>query len=301
MISIKVPATTANMGPGFDTLGMALQLYNIVEIEETDSNGINIQIFGLGEGILPTNQENIVYKAAEKVFQQVGIYPKKLNLRLTNNIPLCRGLGSSAAAIVGGLVAANKVTGEHLSMHDLLKIATSIEGHPDNVAPALLGGLTISCLENDDVVYLRLEPPKEIKAVVAIPDFHLSTEKARQALPKDVPLQDAVFNTSRAALLIAALTSGNLEILNFATQDRLHQSYRSSLIPGMDEVFKASREAGAKAVTISGAGPSILALATENTEEIAQAMKNAFSKHEIKSRVQVMDVCLNGCQALIKN
>jgi len=298
MIKVKVPATTANLGPGFDTLGMALNLYNTIEIEESERNGINIQNFGLGAGILPNNKENVVYQAAEKVFQEVGIYPKNLIIKMTNEIPLCRGLGSSAAAIVGGIVAANQLTGNHLCEKQLLNLATKMEGHPDNVAPALLGGLIISCLEEDDVVYLRLEPPKEIKAVVAIPEFHLSTEKARQALPEKVSFQDAVFNTSRVALLIAALTSGNLEILNFATQDRLHQSYRSFLIPGMEEVFAASKQAGAKAVTISGAGPSLLALATENTEQIANAMQNAFSQHEIKSRVQVMDVCLRGCQTL---
>ena len=295
MIRIKIPATTANLGPGFDTLGMALDVYNIVEVKEEEGKGLNIQIIGLGEGILPTNKENIVYQAAEKVFQQVGIYPRNLQMRLTNNIPLSRGLGSSAAAIVGGIVAGNLLTGNHLPMEELLKIATKIEGHPDNVAPALLGGLVISCMEGDEVVYLRLEPSQQLKAVVAIPEFHLSTEKARQVLPKEVSFQDAVFNTSRVALLIAAITSGNWDILHFATQDRLHQSYRSSLIPGMEEVFKASKEAGAKAVTISGAGPSLLALATENTEEIAKAMENAFSKHQIKSNVQIMNVCLSGC------
>lgn len=295
MIRIKIPATTANLGPGFDTLGMALDVYNIVEVKEEEGKDLNIQIIGLGEGILPTNKENIVYQAAEKVFQQVGIYPRNLQIRLTNNIPLSRGLGSSAAAIVGGVVAANLITGNHLSMEELLKIATKIEGHPDNVAPALLGGLVISCMEDDKVVYLRLEPSQQLKAVVAIPEFHLSTQKARQVLPKEIPFQDAVFNTSRVALLIAAIANGNWDMLHYATQDRLHQPYRSSLIPGMEEVFKAGKEAGAKALTISGAGPSLLALATENTEEIAQAMENAFSKHQIKSNVQIMDVCLSGC------
>jgi len=292
---IKIPATTANLGPGFDTLGMALDVYNVVEVKE-EGKGLNIRIIGLGEGILPTNQENIVYQAAEKVFQKVGIYPKNIQLNLTNNIPLSRGLGSSAAAIVGGLVAGNLITGNHLPLEEILKLATKIEGHPDNVAPALLGGLVISCMEGDEVVYLRLEPPQELKAVVAIPEFHLSTEKARQVLPKEVSLQDAIFNTSRVALLIAALTTANWEMLHYATQDRLHQSYRSSLIPGMAEVFKESRKAGAKAVTISGAGPSLLALATENTEEIARAMENTFSKHQIKSDVQIMNICLSGYQ-----
>lgn len=299
MISIKIPATTANLGPGFDTLGMALDLYNIVEVEEAEENGINIKIIGLGEGIIPTNKENIVYKAAEKVFEKVGIYPQNLSIRLINNIPLSRGLGSSAAAIVGGLMAANQITGQHLSQKELLNLATEIEGHPDNVAPALLGGLIISCLDQGDVVYLRLDPPKELKAIMAIPDFYLSTEKARQALPKTVPLQDAVFNTSRVALFVAALTSGRLDLLDLATQDRLHQNYRSFLIPGMDDVFLDSKKAGAKAVAISGAGPSLIALATESTDEIAQAMQNAFSKHKIISKVQIMDICLQGCQTFI--
>lgn len=294
MIRIRVPATTANLGPGFDTLGMALDFYNIIEVEE--GNNLNIQITGEGAGILPTTKENIVYQAAEKVFEQVGIYPKNLQIGFTNNIPLSRGLGSSAAAIVGGIVAGNLITGNHLPVKELLKIATSIEGHPDNVAPALLGGLVVSCVEGDDVLYLRLEPPKQLKAIVAIPEFHLSTEKARKALPKEVSFQDAVFNTSRVALLIAAIISEDFEMLHFATQDRLHQPYRSSLIPGMEDVFKASKEAGAKAVTISGAGPSLLALATEDTELISRAMENAFSKHQIKSKVRVMDVCLEGCQ-----
>jgi len=300
-MKIKIPATTANLGPGFDTLGMALDLYNIVEVEQTESKELQIEVRGLGEGILSTGKENIVYQAAEKVFQKVGIYPKNLQLRLINNIPLSRGLGSSAAAIVGGIMVGNQLTGKHLSQQELLKLAAKMEGHPDNVAPALLGGLVISCLDGEEVVYLRLEPPKELQGVVAIPEFYLSTEKARQVLPKEVPFEDAVFNVSRVALLVAAIGTGKWEILPWAVQDRLHQPYRSPLIPGLEEVFQASKEAGAKAVTISGAGPSVLALATENTKAIAQAMEKAFARQQIKSKVQVRNICLSGCEIIEGN
>ncbi|MGM9571542.1 MAG: homoserine kinase [bacterium] len=298
MITIKVPATSANLGPGFDTLGLAVDLYNTIKIEKADKPGIEFLILGEGEGILPAGRENIVYRAMEQVFAKVGIYPDGYLITLDNAVPLSRGLGSSAAAIVGGLVLGNCLTGELLSREDILDLATKIEGHPDNVAPAVFGGLVVSCLEEERVVHLRLDIPENLQAVVAIPDFHLSTEKARKVLPKSIPFADAVFNISRVGLLTAAFATGNLAVLEAAAQDKLHQNYRKPLIPGIDDVFKAAREAGAKAVMLSGAGPSILALASGNEKEIADGMQTAFEKAGIKSNVRVMNLCSNGYQVV---
>jgi len=293
MVCVKVPATTANMGPGFDCLGMALKLYNIVEMKEINE-GVRIELQG-DKGGIPLNEENIVYKAALKVFEAVNYKPGGIHIKLKNNIPLCRGLGSSAAAIVGGIVAANELSGKKLDNERMLDIANQLEGHPDNVAPALLGGIIISVIVRD-VKYIKISPPMGLKAVVVVPDFRLSTKLARDVLPKEVPFEDAVFNTSRAAMLIAALYSGDLEKLKFAVEDRLHQDYRSKLVPGMNEVFKEAYKAGAKGVILSGAGPTLLAFADSNFDEIADAMSNTFTKFDIKTDVMHLEPSNRGAE-----
>lgn len=286
-MKIRIPATSANLGPGFDTLGLALSLYNTVEMEFRHS-GLKIEVEGLGKDTIPKGESNIVYRSAQKVFQMAGKQVDGLYLKLTNEIPLSRGLGSSAAAIVGGIVAANQLCDGALDLQTLLQIATDIEGHPDNVVPALLGGFTIAGMEQGEVRYVRLEPLSGLKAVVAVPEFTLSTHKSRGVLPTHVSLQDAVFNVSRTAFLVAALSLGHIQLLGMAMEDRLHQPYRCDLVPGMEAVWQAAKNAGALSAALSGAGPCLIAFASQHTDEIGQAMQKAFLAHGIKSEIVVL-------------
>jgi homoserine kinase len=298
MVRVQVPATSANMGPGFDTLGIALQLYNTVEMEEIEE-GLVIDIEGEGADKIPRDSSNIIYQAANTVFKQVNYVPKGIRMKLINNIPVARGLGSSAAAIVGGIVAANFVSGEQLAEKDLLAIATSIEGHPDNVAPALLGGIVVSAMDDEDVKYIKITPPSGLKCIVAIPDFHLSTSAARDVLPTSVSMQDAVFNIGRASLLVGAFISGDLSLLSVAMDDKLHQPYRSNLVPGMKKVFAAAKLAGARGVALSGAGPTLIAFADKNIELITKVMKETFTENGVKVKVLILDPNPIGARSLV--
>jgi len=288
MIRVQVPATTANLGPGFDTLGMALQLYNFVEMEEIDQ-GLQIEVEGEGWQFIPLNDSNLVIKVADMVFKRVRYQPKGLRVRLINNVPVASGLGSSATAIVGGLVAANVLSGNKLSRKELLVMATSLEGHPDNVAPALLGGLVVSAVVDGDVKYIKINPPVNMRCVVATPEFPLSTKKAREVLPHQVSMSDAVFNISRTALLVSSLMQGDLTLMSVAMDDRLHQPYRCSLIPGMKKVFAAVKLAGAKGVALSGAGPTLIAFTAGGEEHIVKVMKDTFKESGVKCRVRIVD------------
>ncbi|SHF03101.1 homoserine kinase [Desulforamulus putei] len=296
-VSVSVPATTANMGPGFDCLGMALGLYN--EIHMSLSPGrISIEVEGEGADDIERDERNIVWRAAQRLFQEIGRENPGLSITLVNRIPTARGLGSSAAAIVGGLVAANRLTGETLSREKILALATELEGHPDNVAPALLGGMVISVVAEGVVHYLKITPPKELKVVVAIPDFKLSTHAAREVLPKEVRLQDAIFNLSRTALLVGALCEKRLDLLSVASQDALHQPYRAPLVPGLTKVIEAANQAGALSVTLSGAGPTVIALTDGHNEGIAEAMHNSFREAGVTCRVKALQPAVDGTQIL---
>lgn len=294
-VRVRIPATTANCGPGFDTLGIACTLYNEVVLELTGPNDpVVIDVTGDGADSLPINERNLVLRSVRTVLEQADISPTGIRMTLINNIPLSRGLGSSSAAIVGGVVAANAVIGNVFSQEDLLAMATKLEGHPDNVAPALQGGFTVSVMLGERVTSLSLPVPKELQLVVCIPDFRLSTHKARQAIPASVPLQDAVYNVSRTALLVAAVASGKLEYLADALDDKLHQPYRAALIPGMTEVFAAGKASGALGVAMSGAGPSLMAYTLGNAEAVGQAMVRVFSDHAVSSRYLCLGVDYDG-------
>ncbi len=284
MIRVKVPATTANLGPGFDVLGMALDYCNEVAMAET-KQGLSIQVSGEGEKFLPRTEANIVTQAANRVFRTVGYTPAGLQIHLTNRIPIARGMGSSAAAIVGGVVAANRLSGGHLSLDAMLDLANQLEGHPDNVTPALVGGMTISCLLGERVHYIKAAFPEKMRAVVAVPAFHLSTAEARRILPKEVSLQDAVFNVSRSSLLVAAILTGKTHLLPVVMDDRLHQPYRAKLIPGLDAVFAAAKQAGAAGVVISGSGPSVIAFSDGDIGAVGQAMQQAFAQAGVQSQI----------------
>ncbi|WP_459911431.1 homoserine kinase [Desulfotomaculum defluvii] len=296
-IKVRVPATTANMGPGFDCLGMALELYN--EIHMTLAPGEKtIDIEGEGFADIKRDESNIVWRAAQRVFREVGFENPGLRIKLVNQIPTSRGLGSSAAAIVGGLVAANQLIGGKLNQDRLLALATEMEGHPDNVAPALLGGIIISVLAEGEVNYLKINPPEDLKTVVAIPAFKLSTKAAREVLPKNVSLKDAIFNLSRAAMLVGAFCEKRLDLLAIAGQDALHQPYRSRLVPGMNDVISAAKQAGALNVTLSGAGPTVIALTNQRSEEIASSMEEAFLNAGVGCKIKVLKPAVDGTMIL---
>ncbi len=297
MIRVQVPATTANLGPGFDCLGMALELYNIVEFSKIP-RGLIIEVEGEGAGDLACNEGNLVYRAARQVFDRVGYMPAGLRIRLINGIPVGRGLGSSASAVIGGIIAANMLCGTNLSKREILALACSMEGHPDNIAPALLGGLVIYASVDDEITWTKVDLPVGLKTVVAVPDFAMSTRDTREALPHMVTMRDAVFNIGRAALLVAALQKGDLSVLGTAMEDKLHQSFRAGMIPGYKKVVSAARLAGARGVALSGAGPAIIALADNNQELIAEVMKETFRESGVNARSLILAPSPVGARAL---
>ena len=262
MIKIKIPATSANLGAGYDSLGLALDFYNQVNMEESDS----IDITSLDGVSIPTDKTNLVYKSASDLFKVCGKNLKGLKLEQTNNIPMARGLGSSSACIVAGLVGANTLLNNPLSTDDLVDIAAQIEGHPDNTAPALLGGIVTAVFDGKKVHWVKQEVYTKLKFVAIIPDFELKTDKARACIPKEISHKDAVYNLSRAALFSASLLTGKFENLRTAVHDRLHQPYRMKLIPHCREVFDIAYNHGAYGVYISGAGPAVMAIVDDNND-----------------------------------
>lgn len=297
MIRVKVPATTTNLGPGFDCLGLALNIYNIIEVEEK-IEGLEICVPEEQKDEIPQDDSNLVYVAMKKVFNRVGYPAKGLRINLINNIPLTRGLGSSAACIVGGLTAANELTGRLLSKCEIMKMAVEMDGHPDNVLPALEGGMVIACLDGDRVVKFRFDPPKNIKFALIIPDFYLSTKKARKIIPETLTVKDAVFNISRTALVTAAFLTGNLENLYVGMQDRIHQPYRKGLIPNWDEITSQAMALGAKGVFLSGAGPTIIAVLDKDYQRFQREMQQIVDRLNGRWTVEIADICSRGVQVL---
>jgi homoserine kinase len=295
-VVVRVPATTANLGPGFDCLGMALALYNTITIHVT-TGGLNVRIEGEGAEDLRWGEENRVLRAVRAAFQEAGQRLPGLSIELHNQIPLGRGLGSSAAATVGGLVAGNALCSDCISTERLLKVATQLEGHPDNVAPALLGGLVIAVQEDDRLLYERMDAPPGLSAALFVPDFPMPTAEARRVLPTQISRADAVYNMGRAALLVAAFARGRYDLLDVATHDRMHQPYREAIFPAMPAIFTAAREAGALGVFLSGAGSTIIALCLKGTQAIADAMAEAGRKLDVPGRGIVAPLVSKGAQA----
>ncbi|MGF1472455.1 MAG: homoserine kinase [Rubrobacteraceae bacterium] len=294
MISVRVPATSANLGPGYDAVGLALSLSMRISLDRAPAP--RVEVHGVGAGLIPAGPEHPAYRAALFVADEVGEPDVHFHLIQENDIPPARGLGGSAAALVGGAVAANDLLERPMAAPDLLNLVCELDGHPDNAAPALLGGLVIGTLTPEGVNAVRLEP-RDLKAVVAVPDFAVSTTAARRALPEKVPHRDAVFNVGRSGLLLGALATGNYELLRVAMQDRLHQPYRSHLIPGLEDVIDAAHANGAYGASLSGSGPTVIAFAPgDRTTTIADAMHAAFEAREVPTRAWVLDVDLNGAR-----
>lgn len=270
MIEIRIPATSANMGPGFDCLGIALNMYNIFYLEETASG---LDITDCDEAF--QNKNNLVYTSMQRCFKKINYTPRGIKIKFETSIPVSRGLGSSATCILGGVLGANEIAGNILNKNEILEIATEIEGHPDNVAPALLGGMVISIKNevDDKVYYEKIKLSKGFKLCALIPNFKLSTVSSRAVLPDKVTYKDCVFNISRASLLIAALGNGSFEQIKIACQDRLHQPYRGILIENYEEIMFQSNKLGSLGVFLSGSGPSIMILLKENDEKFIPLMR----------------------------
>lgn len=292
--SVTVPATTGNLGPGFDCLGAALSIYNCFEFSLAEEFKINAT--GNGADKVAKNKSNLVYQSLEKVYDKIDRRRPIVQINIQTEVPLARGLGSSATAIIGGLMGGNLLAGEPLSPMEILQLAVEMEGHPDNVAPAMLGGCQLATTTKTNVwEYCLITWHKKIAIALAIPDFELSTAKARQVLPKQVNLKDAIFNASHLALLTQALTHGKGQMLETALQDRLHQPYRQSLIPHMEEVQKAATQAGAYGSVISGAGPTLLALgAPEQIEAIATAMVDTWQGLGVSATKKIVTIAHQG-------
>lgn len=295
-VRVRVPATTANLGPGFDCLGMALAIYNTITLRVT-TGGLNVRIEGEGAENLRWGEENRVLRAVRAAFQDAEQRLPGLSIELDNHIPLGRGLGSSAAATVGGLVAGNALCGDAIPTERLLRLATQLEGHPDNVAPALLGGLVIAVQEDERLVYERMDPPSDLSAALFVPDFSMPTAEARRVLPSQISRADAVYNIGRTALLVAAFARGHYDLLDISTRDRLHQPYREAIFPAMPALFAAAREAGALGVFLSGAGSTVIALCVKDTQAIADAMADAGRKLDVPGRSIAASLVSEGTRA----
>ncbi len=295
MAIASIPASTANLGAGFDCLALALSLRNTVELSEIPA-GLQIEIEGEGAETLPRDERNLIARAAEVVFTRAGRRPPGLRLRAVNAIPLASGMGSSAAAIVGGLAAANALVEANLGREEILRLAAQMEGHADNAAAALWGGLTLVSADESGVQVRRLTTPP-ITVVIALPEIQLSTEQARAVLPRQVPLKDAVFNMSHALFTVQALTTGDEALLRWAVADRLHQPFRSKMIKGYTRVERAALEAGASAVALSGAGPALIAFASAGHRQIAETLRLAFADAGVRCRTFVLAAETDGLRA----
>ncbi|MFA7575174.1 MAG: homoserine kinase, partial [Arcobacteraceae bacterium] len=254
MVKVRVPATTANLGSGFDCLGMALSLYLDIEMEKIDC-GFVFQAEGEGSEILSSDRDNLIYKAASLVIEKIGLNPEKEGIKISirNEIPVERGLGSSASAIIGGILAAAELYDLDITREEVLQMAFSLEGHLDNIVPALIGGFTISYRDQKgQIKWVKLDIPHDLRAVVGIPPFTLSTEEMRKVLPKNVSLQDAVDNLSKSALLVNALQQSKWDLIPEAMQDRIHQPFRLPFIKGAKNIFSEVQKSGIAGVALSG-------------------------------------------------
>ncbi|HLP89964.1 MAG TPA: homoserine kinase [Nostocaceae cyanobacterium] len=294
-VTVKVPATTANLGPGFDCIGAALGLYNTVKFTRLKTTELIIEVVGTEAAKVQTDESNLLYQAFVKFYEHLGKPAPGVKIEIDLGVPLARGLGSSATAIVGGLVAGNQLAGLPLSQSEIMELAIALEGHPDNVVPALIGGCRLAATGASGWQICDIPWHPDIIPVVAIPDFELSTSDARKVLPSEYSRADAIFNAAHLGLLLRALVTGNKAWLQAALQDKIHQPYRKALIPGYDAVNAAAIAAGADGMVISGAGPTLLALANvQDAPAVETAMYTAWQKSGITSIVRSLPLDTQG-------
>lgn len=293
MTKIIVPATSANLGPGFDSLGIALNLYNEFTFKETIS-GVEIN----NSKDRSVNEKNLVYSSLIRTFEYLGYKEKGIKIEINSDVPSSRGLGSSATCILGGIMGANELLDASLSKEEILNLGTKIEGHPDNIAPGLFGGLITSIMEKDKIYYNNINVEKGIKFVAMIPDFKLSTADARSVLPSRIKYKDAVDNVSRVSLLISSLSNGRFDLLKYALKDNLHQPYRGKLIPGFDKIVDMSYELGALGTYLSGAGPTIMSIIKDNDEEFIDKINEYLRSINYNWEILELQVDFKGARVL---
>ena len=306
-VSVKVPATIANLGPGFDCLGIALPLYNEVTVEETvmPGSGIEINIIEEDEDYdllsVPKDENNIAYKAIELLYNFIGQTPNDIKITIKTGIPIARGLGSSASVIVGGLVAANELLGRPADDKILLAIASEVEGHPDNVAPAIFGGLCLSSLETDgSVAYSKIEWPKDWKLTVLIPDYELNTIISRSVLPENISIKDAAFNVRKCAMLIDSVYRCDDESMKKSLKDKIHQPYREPLVKGFKEICElVENKDDIIGCTIAGAGPTILIISKDDGfEKIKNEVGDIFTNLNVDCDIRTFNVENEGTKVI---
>ncbi|MDR2437173.1 MAG: homoserine kinase [Endomicrobium sp.] len=297
-VKVHVPATTANLGPGFDVFGAALSLYNEFEAEYVpDSKKTSFVLKGNGKKSIPKGEKNLFWQSMQKTFKLLGENKynlKNLNITINTAIPLSGGLGSSASAIVGGIVLANALCTNKLDKTQVADLAVKMEGHPDNVVPALYGGICICSKDGDRGAVVQLPIPK-LKVVVCVPAFELRTKRSRQILPKHIDLQDVVFNTSRVALLTAAFCCSDFELLKAGMQDKIHQPYREKMVPAMNEVLDAALSCGAYGACLSGSGPTLAAFCNAKSAlNVQKSMLKRWKKDSVHAKAYILDIDAKG-------
>lgn len=295
MIGIKVPATSANLGSGFDSLGVALNWHNRVWMEECDHMDISST-----DGMeIPTGEDNLVYQAAKFVYEACDKPVPGMKIIQENNIPMARGMGSSSACIVAGIMGANALLGNPLNQDALINLACKIEGHPDNTTPAVLGGLTVSAMDAGKVFSVGTQVSERFRFALLIPSFQLKTEQSRAALPAKYSKKDAIYNLSRSALMVASLSSGKAENLRVAVQDKLHQPFRADLIENCSEIFEMTYQNGSLGTYISGAGPCIMSIIESENTAYYERMMNQLHEHGILGwKLEVLETDREGAQIL---
>lgn len=307
-VTAQIPATVANLGCGFDCLGLALPLFNTVTVEETVLPGTGIEINIIDKdnkndiSNIPRDKNNIVYKAIELLYNYIGQSPNELKISIMTEIPVARGLGSSASVIVGGLIAANELLGKPADNAVLLSIATEIEGHPDNIAPAILGGVVLSDWELDgSVCAKRLPWPQDWVVTMCIPDYELSTGISRSVLPAEVPMKDAVYNLRHSAMFVQAVHTKDKELMKLSLKDKLHQPYRMKLVPGLSQIMNELKHVdGVLGCVLAGAGPSIAVIQDGTKDDtIKDIVSTAWNNINVDAQIYTMPVYNEGAKIIV--
>lgn len=297
MVRVRVAASTSNLGSGFDCFGLALQLYLTVEMDVIAS-GLEISVSGEGKADIPSNATNLIFKSLANIFERVKQSLPGLEIRIINEIPLFRGLGSSGAATIAGLICGAQIAHVELREEEMLELANKIEGHPENAASSLLGGLTINCLEEKHVISKKIEIDPDLRAVLLIPEIIIPTKEARQVLPQTVPHKDAVYNLQRSALLAYAFQNRDYGALKIAMRDKMHQPFRKNLIPHYDDLENVAYENGALGVCISGSGSAILALVEKDNKEIIDNWQSQARQLKVRAKMMTLEFDHVGAQLI---
>lgn len=288
MIKLKVPASSANMGAGFDTLGVALGLYNRITVEEIPE-GLEI-INKNTNSFIPRDGNNLIYRAMMYLFEHTGYAPKGYRITQNSKIPMTRGLGSSSACIIGGMLAANIISGRTLSYNEIIHLASKMEGHPDNVGPALYGGFCVSLTDGDTTIIKSTKIKNNIKFAVIIPDFFVATKKSRGVLPSKVDFRDAVYNISHASMMQASMISGDMSSLKIAARDKMHQQYRKSYVDGMEDIFEKTYSLGSNATYLSGSGPTVLSVLDSDYDRFYRGMREYFENNSLRWKCMILPI-----------